>query len=51
MILEEINSQLDKTRIALNINFNAYDDDLKETYDNFVEESQKLLALLNKIIG
>lgn len=46
--LEKIDNQLDKTRIALHLNFNAYDSDLPDTYFNFKVEAKKLIELLQK---
>lgn len=46
--LEKIFNQLDITRLALNRNFTAYDDELQETYDEFLFETNILIDLLKK---
>ena len=48
-MLEKLFKQLDETRLALHHNFMAYDDDLEETYSNFIEELNKLERLIKKV--
>ena len=48
--LEHIYKLLDVTRLSLYDNFNAYDDDLPDTYDKFLENVRILNAQLNILI-
>lgn len=44
--LQKIAEQLDKTRFRLLINEEALDDELKETWNNFIKELLKLNEML-----
>ena len=48
--LLKLDQKLDETRIALNINMRAYDDDLKETFDQFKELARETVLLIETIL-
>lgn len=49
MSLLKIFKQLDVTRLSLHSNLEALDDDLPETYDEFIRQLRKLNKLTKKL--
>ena len=47
--LRDLEKQLDKARIAVIMNLNAYDDDLAETYEEAQKEVNKVIAMAVEI--
>jgi hypothetical protein len=47
--LRDLEKQLDKARIAVIMNLNAYDDDLAETYERAQEEVSKVIDMAVEI--
>ena len=49
MNLLRLSTQLDETVMALNANFRAKDDDLEETYKEFLKQSGELYEMLAEL--
>lgn len=47
--LRDLEKQLDKARIAVIINLNAYDDDLGDSYNNAKTELKKVIELIKEL--
>lgn len=50
MRLDKLEKLIDETRISLLYNLRAYDDDLADTYYDFITNATKLNKELNKLI-